>query len=441
MQSSYSHIVLGLGATGLSVVRYLMSQGITPLVMDSRRTPPGQDTLAQEFPDVELLTGGFVCRYLVQAKQIIVSPGIPIDTPEIRAAMDMGIEVIGDVELFAQAIADRPPCVVAITGSNGKTTVTTLVYDMLNAAGKKVAVGGNIGIPVLDLLATDAEFFVLELSSFQLETTHSLQCIAATCLNISEDHMDRYHDIHSYRAAKLRLYQQSRFVMFNRDDALTYPDEPTNQNTFGLSVPEGDEWGLADGKILHGESEIMNLHEVSLIGSHNQANLLAAMALADACGIDKNVMIEIASHFSGLAHRCELVGLKQGVTYINDSKATNVGATVAALNGLSDHLGDLILIAGGEGKGADFKELEKSLTNVTQVITFGKDGSKIAQLKAESIEVNNLEEAVAKAVEITFSGDIVLLSPACASTDMYKNFMDRGDHFKQLVEQIEDGEG
>ncbi|MCC4833524.1 UDP-N-acetylmuramoyl-L-alanine--D-glutamate ligase [Shewanella sp. 10N.7] len=441
MQSSYSHIVLGLGATGLSVVRYLMSQGITPLVMDSRRTPPGRETLAQEFPDVELLTGGFVCRYLVQAKHIIVSPGIAVDTPEIRAAIDMGIEVIGDVELFAQAVADRGPCVVAITGSNGKTTVTTLVYDMLKAAGKKVAVGGNIGIPVLDLLATDAEYFVLELSSFQLETTHSLNCIAATCLNISEDHMDRYHDIHSYRAAKLRLYQQSRFVMFNRDDALTFPDEPTNQNTFGLGVPEGDEWGIADGKILHGESEIMNLHEVSLIGSHNQANLLAAMALTDACGIDKNTMVEIASNFAGLEHRCEMVGLKQGVTYINDSKATNVGATVAALNGLSDHLGDLILIAGGEGKGADFKELEASLSNVTQVITFGKDGSKIAALKTDSIIVKNLEEAVAKAVEITFSGDIVLLSPACASTDMYKNFMERGHHFKQLVEQIEDGEG
>ena len=441
MQPSYSHIVLGLGATGLSVVRYLMSQGITPLVMDSRRTPPGRETLAQEFPDVELLTGGFVCRYLVQAEHIIVSPGIAVDTPEIRAAIDMGIEVIGDVELFAQAVADRAPCVVAITGSNGKTTVTTLVYDMLKAAGKKVAVGGNIGIPVLDLLTTDAEFFVLELSSFQLETTHSLNCIAATCLNISEDHMDRYHDIHSYRAAKLRLYQQSRFVMFNRDDQLTFPDEPTNQNTFGLGVPEGDEWGIADGKILHGESEIMNLHKVSLIGSHNQANLLAAMALSDACGVDKNIMIDIATNFSGLEHRCEMVGLKQGVTYINDSKATNVGATVAALNGLSDHLGDLILIAGGEGKGADFKELEASLANVTQVITFGKDGAQIAALKADSIMVNNLEEAVAKAVEITFSGDIVLLSPACASIDMYKNFMERGDHFKRLVEQIEDGEG
>ncbi|WP_153914469.1 UDP-N-acetylmuramoyl-L-alanine--D-glutamate ligase [Shewanella sp. TC10] len=441
MQSSYSHIVLGLGATGLSVVRYLMSQGITPLVMDSRRAPPGRDTLAQEFPDVELLTGGFVCRYLVQAQHIIVSPGIAVDTPEIRAAIDMGIEVIGDVELFAQAVADRAPCVVAITGSNGKTTVTTLVYDMLKAAGKKVAVGGNIGIPVLDLLATDAEYFVLELSSFQLETTHSLNCIAATCLNVSEDHMDRYHDIHTYRAAKLRLYQQSRFVMFNRDDQLTFPDEPTNQNTFGLGVPEGDEWGIADGKILHGESEIMNLHEVSLIGSHNQANLLAAMALTDACGIDKSFMIDIASNFAGLEHRCEMAGLKQGVTYINDSKATNVGATVAALNGLSDHLGDLILIAGGEGKGADFKELEASLSNVTQVITFGKDGAKIAALKAGSLTVKNLEEAVAIAVEITFSGDIVLLSPACASTDMYKNFMERGHHFKQLVEQIEDGEG
>ncbi|MDO6640344.1 UDP-N-acetylmuramoyl-L-alanine--D-glutamate ligase [Shewanella sp. 5_MG-2023] len=441
MQTCYSHIVLGLGATGISVVRYLMSQGITPLVMDSRRTPPGSDTLAAEFPEVELISGGFMCRSLVQAQQIIVSPGIAIDTPEIRAAMDMGIEVIGDVELFARAVAEKSPCVVAITGSNGKTTVTTLVYDILKAAGKKVAVGGNIGIPVLDLLATDADIFVLELSSFQLETTFSLNCVAATCLNISEDHMDRYHDLHAYREAKLRLYPQSRFVMFNRDDPLTFPDEPTNQNTFGLGVPEGDAWGIADGKIFHGESEIMNLHEVSLIGSHNHANLLAAMALTDACGIDKKFMTEVASNFKGLEHRCEMAGIKQGVTYINDSKATNVGATVAALNGLSDHLGDLVLIAGGDGKGSDFKELRESLNNVTQLITFGKDGAKIAALKADSIQVSDLAAAVNKAVEITFSGDIVLLSPACASTDMYKNFMERGNDFKQLVEQIADGEG
>jgi len=199
MQTQYTHIVLGLGATGLSVVRFLATKGIKPLVMDSRRHPPGADTLAQEFADIELLAGGFDCRYLVQANQIIISPGVPIDTPEVRAALDMGIEVIGDVELFAREIADKKPCVVGITGSNGKSTVTTLVYEMLLAAGKSVAIGGNIGTPALDLLPQDADFYVLELSSFQLETPHSLNCIAATCLNVSEDNVYRYSDLNTYR--------------------------------------------------------------------------------------------------------------------------------------------------------------------------------------------------------------------------------------------------
>ncbi|GGP64329.1 UDP-N-acetylmuramoylalanine--D-glutamate ligase [Shewanella algicola] len=440
MQTRYTHIVLGLGATGLSVVRFLATKGIKPLVMDSRRNPPGAETLAKEFADIELIAGGFDCRYLVQASQIIISPGVPVDTPEVRAALDMGIEVIGDVELFAREIADRKPCVVGITGSNGKSTVTTLVYEMLKKADISVAIGGNIGTPALDLLSQGTEFFVLELSSFQLETTHSLNCIAATCLNISEDHMDRYSDLNSYREAKLRLYPQSRFVMYNLDDELTYPLEPMNQNHFCLGVPKGDAWGLSDGKIFHGDSEIVNLNEVTLIGSHNHANLLAAMALAYACGVEKESMVEVATHFVGLSHRCELVGVKQGVTYINDSKATNVGATVAALEGLNSHLGDLYLIAGGDGKGGDFSPLAAPLENITKLITLGRDGPKIAKLKESSLTVSNMAEAVAKAAELASSGDIVLLSPACASLDMYKNFMARGDDFKQCVESLADGE-
>ncbi|ABE53648.1 UDP-N-acetylmuramoylalanine--D-glutamate ligase [Shewanella denitrificans OS217] len=439
MQTQFTHIVLGLGATGLSVVRYLVSQGIKPLVMDSRRNPPGADVLAQEFADIELITGGFDCRYLVQAQQLVISPGIAIDTPEVRAAMDMGIEVIGDVELFARAIADKKPCVIGITGSNGKTTVTTLVYEMLLAAGLKVAVGGNIGTPALDLLAMDVDYYVLELSSFQLETTYSLNCIAATCLNISEDHMDRYSDLTAYRNAKLRLYDQSRFIMYNLDDELTYPHEPMNQNHFGLGVPDGDAWGLGDGKIYHGDSDIINLIDVALIGSHNHGNLLAAMALVHACGVEKEPMVTVAKTFSGLSHRCELVAVKQGVSYINDSKATNVGATVAALEGLSTHLGEVYLIAGGDGKGADFRPLTQALSNVVQLITLGRDGHKLAKLKPGAIEVATMAEAVAKAAEMAYSGDIVLLSPACASLDMYKNFMARGDDFRQLVEQLPDG--
>ncbi|QIR15844.1 UDP-N-acetylmuramoyl-L-alanine--D-glutamate ligase [Shewanella aestuarii] len=437
MQSANSHIVLGLGATGLSVVRYLVSKGITPLVMDSRRHPPGEDVLAKEFADVELIAGGFDCRYLVQASQIIISPGIAVDTPEVQAARDMGIEVIGDIELFAREIADRKPCVIGITGSNGKSTVTTLVYEIMFASGLNVVMGGNIGIPALDLLALNADYYVLELSSFQLETTYSLNCIAATCLNISEDHMDRYCSIASYREAKLKLYPQSRFVMYNRDDPLTFPFEPMNQNTFGLGMPEEDDWGISDGKIFHGDSEIMNLNDVSLIGSHNHANVLAAMALVDACGVDKEYMIQVASIFKGLSHRCELVAVVDGVTYINDSKATNVGATVAALDGLNTHLGEIFLIAGGDGKGADFSPLSPALEHVAKVITLGKDGDKIARLKDDSIQVATMKEAVDTAAQLAFSGDIVLLSPACASLDMYKSFMARGDDFKQCVEQLD----
>ncbi|GIU03525.1 UDP-N-acetylmuramoyl-L-alanine--D-glutamate ligase [Shewanella morhuae] len=436
MQNQYSHIVLGLGATGLSVVRYLCGKGITPLVMDSRRQPPGAETLLTSFPDVKLISGGFDCRYLVQASQIIISPGIAMYTPEVRVALDMGIEVIGDIELFAREIADRTPCVIGITGSNGKSTVTTLVGEMAREAGIAVAVGGNIGLPALDLLHENADLFVLELSSFQLETTHSLKCVAATCLNISEDHMDRYSDLAAYRAAKLRLYQQSRAVLFNRDDKLTIPPEPMNQNSFGLAAPECDEWGISDGKICHGSSEIVPIAEVSLLGSHNHANLIAAMALVDFVDVSKQVMAEVARTFTGLSHRCEVVAIKNGITYVNDSKATNVGATVAAIDGLSDHLGDIILIAGGDGKGADFTPLTAALAKVTHLITLGRDGNKIAALKAGAIKVDSMAGAVAKATELATSGDIVLLSPACASLDMYSNFMARGDDFRGLVEQL-----
>ncbi|MFD1099375.1 UDP-N-acetylmuramoyl-L-alanine--D-glutamate ligase [Shewanella litorisediminis] len=436
LDKPHTHVVLGLGATGLSVVRFLARKGIVPLVMDSRRQPPGMDVLSAEFPDVPLVTGGFDCRYLVQAQSIIISPGIAVDTPEVRAAMDMGIEVIGDVELFAREIQDMAPCVLAITGSNGKSTVTTLVGEMARADNKAVAVGGNIGVPALELLGKGAELFVLELSSFQLETTHSLHCIAGTCLNISEDHMDRYTDLEAYRQAKLRLYPQSKLSVYNRDDAATMPDEPRNTVSFGLGVPELDDWGLMDGKIYHGASEIMNLLDVALIGSHNHANLLAAMALCEAAGISREAMVKVAKEFTGLSHRCELVASHDSIAWVNDSKATNVGATVAALNGLADHLGDIILIAGGDGKGADFEPLRGALDAVTHLITLGRDGDKIAALKEGAIKVASMAEAVEKAKALANPGDIVLLSPACASLDMYTNFMARGDDFRANVERV-----
>ncbi|WP_394389880.1 UDP-N-acetylmuramoyl-L-alanine--D-glutamate ligase [Shewanella woodyi] len=436
MENIKSHVVLGLGATGLSVVHYLHEQGITPLVMDSRHQPPGMDELKHLYPEVELLTGGFDCRYLVQASQIIISPGIAVDTPEIRAAIDMGIEVIGDVELFARAVKDREPCVIGITGSNGKSTVTTLVGEMARVAGLNYAVGGNIGVPALDLLREPRDLYILELSSFQLETTHSLNCIVATCLNISEDHMDRYTDLEAYRQAKLSLYCQSKRALFNREDEQTEPKDPMNQNSFGLSAPFNDEWGVRDGKVVHGTTEIMNLLDVAIVGSHNHANLLAAMALAYHAGVDKESMIQVAMTFTGLAHRCELVAVHNGVSYVNDSKATNVGATVAALEGFSDHLGGIILIAGGDGKGADFQPLQQAIQGLSQLITLGKDGDKIAEFSEKAIRVGDMSEAVKTANELAEAGDIVLMSPACASLDMYKNFMARGEDFRAEVNAL-----
>jgi UDP-N-acetylmuramoylalanine--D-glutamate ligase len=398
--------------------------------------PPGADKLAAAYPSVELIAGGFDCRYLVQASQIVISPGISVETPEVRAAFDMGIEVIGDIELFARALANSPASVIAITGSNGKSTVTTLVGEMAAAAGRSYAMGGNIGIPVLDLLLEPKELYVLELSSFQLETTHSLNCIAATCLNISADHMDRYSDLESYRQAKLNLYDQSKSVLFNREDQLTLPNSPMNQNSFGLDAPEVDAWGVVEGQIVHGSSQIMAISDVALVGSHNHANLIAAMALAPAAGIERQYLVEVAQQFNGLTHRCEVVADIAGVTYVNDSKATNVGATVAAIDGLSEHLGELILIAGGDGKGADFSALATALGKVSTLITLGQDGGKIAALKEGALAVNTMAEAVALANEVSTAGDIVILSPACASLDMYPNFMVRGDDFRAEVGKL-----
>ena len=436
MKSTHTHIVLGLGVTGLSVVRYLCNQGIVPLVMDSREQPSGANQLKSEFPTVPLKTGNFDVRLLIQAKQIIISPGIAIDTPEVKAASDMGIEVIGDIELFARALAKQPPKVIGITGSNGKSTVTTMVGEMAKSAGINVAVGGNIGIPALDLLKTNADLYVLELSSFQLETTSTLNCIASTCLNISADHMDRYDSINTYRDAKHRLYRQSKLCVINRQDPMTKPEQASNIISFGLDVPESDDWGIANGEFVRAISEILPITEAAAVGSHNQANILAAMALAEAAEIPRTAMIEVVKSFKGLAHRCEKVDEIDGVTYINDSKATNVGATLAALYGLKDQLGDIVLIAGGDAKGADLEPLQAGLADVSKLIVFGKDAQALAQLKPETCLVHNMHEAVRLAAASAEAGDIVLLSPACASLDMYKNFAERGNDFRQEVRRL-----
>ena len=426
-------VILGLGKTGLSCVHYFLRQGITPMVLDTRANPPGR----QELPaSVELQCGALDADLLCQAELIIASPGIALATPALQAAAAAGVEIIGDIELFVRE-AKAP--IVAITGSNGKSTVTTLVGEMATEAGIAVGVGGNIGTPALDLLLTPCDLYVLELSSFQLETTHSLQAAAATILNLSEDHLDRYDGMAGYLAAKLKIYQGARHILINRDDAATLPVQGTVWQSFGLD-------GASYGRVQHqgalwlavqGEPQLP-VAELHIVGAHNQMNALAAMALCDAVQVPRGAQLAVLRRFTGLPHRCQFVREHQGVRWINDSKATNVGSTLAAVAGLAESVqGKLILIAGGQGKGQDFAPLQALLGHgIDVMLCFGQDAELLCALGPQTERVTDLAAAVARADELTQAGDWVLLAPACASLDMFKNFEERGSCFASLVEAL-----
>lgn len=432
-------VIVGLGQTGLSCVRYFLGQGIVPTVVDSREMPPGEDQLPAQ---VSLYKGGLHPEILRQAKQLVVSPGIAIATPEIAAAQQAGVEIIGDIELFVRA-AQAP--IIAITGSNGKSTVTTLVGEMANAAGVRTAIGGNIGIPALELLtaAEPYQLYVLELSSFQLETTRSLQAVAATVLNVSDDHLDRYPNFEAYRQAKLSVYNQAKTVIVNRDDNLTAANADqlglAKEHSFGLSA---DDYGLVQQQgstwLSHQGKGIIRADELQIKGQHNLMNALAAIALLDAAGVERANILPGLKTFTGLKHRCEFIREHAGVTWINDTKATNVGATLAALDGLKTSVkGRLFLIAGGDGKGADFGPLISPLQDdIATTYCFGQDARALARLAPNTKVVADLNQAVTEISHLVRAGDWVLLSPACASIDMYPNFMARGDHFRALVEAL-----
>jgi len=435
-KTNHDIIIVGLGQTGLSCVNYFLKQGIVPAVVDSRQQPPGEAQLAGK---VALYKGGLYPKLLLEAKQLVVSPGIAISTPAIAAAQAAGVEVIGDIELFVRATSVP---IIAITGSNGKSTVTTLVGEMANAAGVKTAIGGNIGIPALDLLDRGYELFVLELSSFQLETTHSLQAVAATVLNVSDDHLDRYPDFAAYRQAKLSIYEQARTIIINRDDQLTDTNRKLtakNKHSFGESA---NDYGLLTENgttyLAYQGDKIIAASELRIKGQHNLMNALAAIALLDAAGVKRIDTLSALREFSGLEHRSEFVRELDGVNWINDSKATNVGATLAALVGLKPSIsGRLFLIAGGDGKGADFSPLVAALRDdVVMTYCFGKDGQVIADLVENSQVVSNLPAAIDEISTQVTTGDWVLLSPACASIDMYPNFMARGNEYKTLVKAL-----
>lgn len=444
-------LVLGLGDTGLSALRWLNRQGARLSVADTRDNPPGVATLKAELPQVQLYTGAFTAAMFAGADLIVASPGVPLNEPEIQAAIQRGVAVVGDVELFAQY---RPASakVIAITGANGKTTVTTLVGEMCKTAGLKTIVAGNIGLPVLDALDMETpDVYVLELSSFQLETTSNLVVDAATMLNLSEDHMDRYASMQDYAIAKARIFYNAKLQVLNRDDAwsMLMARAKLPQVTFGIEVNQEhaseDElsYGLrnVDGELWLscGEHDLMNTRDLKISGLHNAANALAAIALCRGIGIDYVPIIQTLYNFKGLPHRVEWVANIDDVDYFDDSKGTNVGATCAALSGLSQKV---VLIAGGDGKGQDFSPLKQPVAdNARAVVLIGRDAPLIENSLLETgvalYHAADLPEAVNIARKLAQAGDAVLLSPACASFDMFKNYVHRAEVFVAAVKRLE----
>lgn len=434
--------VIGTGVTGLSAARFLAAQGQRFVLMDTRSNPPNLEKVQQEFPGVTIVCGDLDAQTLLACDEIIVSPGVAVATPAIEQAKAAGISVVGDIELFVRA-AKAP--IVAITGSNAKSTVTTLVGDMAKAAGINVAVGGNLGTPALELLNDSVELYVMELSSFQLETVTKLNAKVATILNISADHLDRYENMRAYILAKLRVYFGAEQIVVNRKDILTHPPlaagvKPiyfggnADFGSFGLMYCEGVEF------LAKNLTPLMPITELKMRGRHNVDNALAALALGDAAGIPMNAMLATLKNFGGLRHRCEYVGEKNAVEFYNDSKGTNIGATLAAIQGLARDPQQLIVILGGEGKGQDFTELTPALRAInSKVILIGRDAPVIAEAigdAAQIIPADSMHDAVSKSFAMANPGDAVLLSPACASFDMFKNYEDRGEKFCLAVQEL-----
>lgn len=436
------YLIIGLGQTGLSVANYLAAQGKSFSIADTRVNPPGLEAFRQQWPNVSIWLGPLDAQLTCSVSCLVVSPGISVTDSAIEAARQQGVELVGDVELFCRAV-QQP--ILAITGSNAKSTVTTLLGEMAVAAGLKVGVGGNIGVPVLDLLAQGPhDIYVLELSSFQLETTQSLNAQAAVVLNISEDHLDRYANFENYIFAKQRIYHHCSIAVFNREDAQTFPihglkatrlsfgmDAPRDENELGLTYLGDERW------LIKGEMPLMPAAQVPLAGEHGLSNALAAFALGFAAGFSVTVMRSVLENFKPLAHRCEFVATRNGLAFYNDSKATNVGAMLAAVKGLAKPEALVWLILGGEGKGQDFSPLKTALTkNIAGVALIGRDASLIAEYLPDNLKqatLASLPEAVAWLAAQAVSGEQVLLSPACASFDQFSGFEQRGEVFAQCV--------
>lgn len=446
-------LVLGLGDTGLSMARWLARQGVRVTVADSRATPPHAPLLKQELPQVALRTGEFQREDFAGIDLIALSPGIDPRVGELASAVKRGIPAAGDVELFAQALRARADAsqVIAVTGSNGKSTVTAMCGAMCSAAGQDAVMAGNFGLPVLDLMMqiedgrrAMPQTLVLELSSFQLETTVSLAPLAATVLNLSEDHMDRYDSFAGYGAAKARIFDGGGAQVLNRDDPHTMAMARAGRElaTFGLGAPRSaNEWGVhaagAAAMLVHGDNAIMPVAELPLAGLHNAANALAAGALCHVAGVSHDTMARALRGFKGLPHRVEKINKIKYIEFYDDSKGTNVGATVAALAGMQQ---PVVLIAGGDGKGQDFSPLAAVAARARAVVLIGRDAEKIAQVLgpagAKLLRAGDMHDAVATAFGAAQAGDAVLLSPACASYDMFRNYVHRAQVFAEAVADL-----
>jgi UDP-N-acetylmuramoylalanine--D-glutamate ligase len=468
-------LVVGLGKTGVSCVRYLTKRGIAVSATDSRRSPPGLDELGRLADSLDIRLGGFDLSLLDTASQVLMSPGVSLEEPIARAARDRGIEVLGDVELFARHV--HAP-VIGVTGTNGKSTVTSLVAGMAAAAGRKVLAGGNLGVPVLDLLELPVpDLYVLELSSFQLETTSSLKLQAAVVLNVSADHLDRYPSVAAYALAKSRIFARAATVVLNADDPLVSAmregvtreravrEGVTHEGAMGgagrgdaaAGVARGGggprivtfsiERSDADFSLLrsagktflarHGEA-LLDVSRMKISGLHNAANALAALALGDAAGLPMPAMLAALESFPGLPHRSQWIADVAGVRYVDDSKGTNVGATIAAVAGMA---GPLVVIAGGLGKGQDFTPLAAAFrSKVRHAVLIGRDAPAVAaalQGVCPTQTVESMQEAVIAAGRVARTGDTVLLSPACASFDMFRDYGHRGEVFAAAVRQLD----
>ncbi|OTG81133.1 UDP-N-acetylmuramoyl-L-alanine--D-glutamate ligase [Acinetobacter sp. ANC 4648] len=438
-------VVAGLGISGVSAVNFLHDKGYRVAVTDSREVPPGHDQIPAE---VQTYFGEFNQELLLQAEEIIISPGLDPKLPEIQIAIAKGIPVVSEIQILRRA-TDKP--IIAITGSNAKSTVTTLIGLMAQEAGVKVAVGGNLGRPALDLTKDDPDLYILELSSFQLETTSHLNAEVAVVLNISEDHLDRHGDMFAYHTAKHRIFQGVKKVVFNRDDSLTRPLVPdvTPMQSFGLNAPDLNQYGILkddDGTmwLARGRERLLNSADMYMQGTHNMANALACLALGEAIGLPRDSMLETLKTFKGLEHRCEFVKEVHEVRYYNDSKGTNIGATLAAIDGLGAAIeaqhGKVLTILGGQSKGQDFTALRDSLHKYAKLaVLIGEDRSIIEaaiQGTTSIIHAESLKEAVKICQQHAHAKDVVLLSPACASFDMFTGYVQRGHQFVACVNEL-----